>query len=276
MIVFRRPSFFCKGLYLFILESDKNKSTSLPDCSSYPRQLLWTKTEVTGYFYKKTWRHLQCQEPTEDSYRTCLNGKHVILTGDSTTRDWFRYLKKKFDCNLVTQKWTSSKWYKRTSCDSKINKLKIEWVPHAMPFFGDYEFIEIHSISKVLEGIDNKTETVVLIHMYFHLVFYHYSVFKQRMQTISKAVARAIEKNERVTVLIKGPSTCKQLDREYVNDYYGYVYKDIIREAFKDLYDKVVFLDMQEMTTAKRTPDIHPPPDEVREAVHQMLDYVCD
>ena len=259
-----------------IVDSVEKKRISLPDCNSYPRELLWNKTGVMGYFYNNKWRHLHCQGPIEESYRTCLNEKNVILTGDSTTRAWFLYLMQKFDCKLKTQKWTGPKWYKRSICESTTNNLRLEWVPHAMPFFGHYAFSDIHSISNVLEDIDNTTETVVLIHMYYHLVGYHHSVFKERMQIISKGVDKLITKNKKVTVLIKGPSTCKHQDSEYVNDYFGYIYNDIIHETFRGMYDKIVFLDMQDMTIAKKTPGIHPPADEVREAVHQMLNYVCE
>ena len=145
-----------------------------------------------------------------------------------------------------------------------------------MPFFGHAIFSDIYSIPRILDTIDNKTETVVLVHMFFHLIAYHHSVFQDRMQIISKSVASLLERNKKVTVLIKGPSTTKNKYNEHFNDYFGYIYKDIMYETFREMHDKIVYLDMKDMTVAKATVDIHPPTEDVREAVYQMLDYVCE
>ena len=231
---------------------------------------------MKGYFLGNKWHHIHCKDSTEESHRICLRGKHIIITGDSTTRAWYVHLMNQIDCNLTTPKWIGQKRYTRSICESKSKKLRIEWVPHAMPFTGYESFNDIHSIPKVLEGIDNTTETVILIHMYYHLVSFHHSIFKQRMSIISKSVARLIKVNRHVTVFIKGPASCHQkCNNEYVNDYYGHIYNDIIYQAFSGLHDKVIFLNMRDMTIAKKTPDIHPPDDEVREAVHQIFDYLC-
>ena len=164
---------------LFV-ESTDIKSISLPDCSSYPRERLWNDSEVKGYFNNNKWHHIHCKGSSEGRHRTCLNGKRVILTGDSTTRQWFLHLMQALNCKLTTPKWTSKKWYTWSICESKSNKLRIEWVPHAMPFAGYISFSDIHSIPEVLEGIENTTETVVLIHMYAHFVSFHHSIFKQQ------------------------------------------------------------------------------------------------
>ena len=77
--------------------------------------------------------------------------------------------------------------------------------------------------------------------------------------------------------LIKGPHTYKIPDsRCYrLNDYFEYVYKDIMRKEFEGLHDKIVFMDQADMTTAKGLVDNHPPEDVVKEAVFQIFDYLC-
>ena len=77
--------------------------------------------------------------------------------------------------------------------------------------------------------------------------------------------------------MIKGPHTYKipDLRGNRLNDYFGYVYKDIMFKAFEGLHDKIVFMDQADMTTAKGLVKNHPPEDVVKEAVFQMFDYIC-
>ena len=65
---------------------------NLSSCYSYPKQLLWNRPEPTGFFYNNEWHLLHCQQPNRSDYTQCLRGKHLMISGDSTTRQWYSFL----------------------------------------------------------------------------------------------------------------------------------------------------------------------------------------
>ena len=90
------------------------------------------------------------------------------------------------------------------------------------------------------------------------------------MNTIGRSVKHLVSRNKNAIVLIKGPHTFYN-----VFAYQYYMYRAIIKDAFKDLYDKVVFMEQGEMTIAKKVMEVHPVISCVREAVRQLIGYSC-
>ena len=111
---------------------------------------------------------------------------------------------------------------------------------------------------------------VIVVHMFSHLKHYRSEIFQERMNAISSSVGRLLVRNKNVRVLVKGPHT-------YFNTfaYKYYMYRAIIKDAFKDLYDRVVFMEQGDMTLAKHNRYSHPDIDTVREAVRQLLGFIC-
>ena len=146
---------------------------------------------------------------------------------------------------------------------------------HAQPFFPrdnwDPSQYGRHSLVSYLSDIEDADEDlVIVIHMFSHTLNYRTEIFQDRMNAISSSVRRLLDRNNKVRVLLKGPHTYK-----YIATYKYYMYRKIMKETFKDLYDKVVFMEQGDMTVAKNSKSIHPENDIVREAVRQMIGYVC-
>ena len=241
--------------------------------------MLWNKVEPTGFFYNNTWHLLHCQSPGYSVYRQCLNRTRLMISGDSTSRQWYKFFQKNLQCEQITEKWTTEKWHRKSICIVPAINFTLEWLPHAQPFFPGEEWdnqkFGIYSIAKNIDSLQySSTKTYFVIHMHMHMTAFHHSIFRDRMKRISKSVRDLLKINKNVTFLIKGPHTynrAKQLD-----DYYGYIYKDIMFQEFQGLHDKVVFMDQKDMTIAKALIRNHPRKDVVRGAVFQMLDYICE
>ena len=90
------------------------------------------------------------------------------------------------------------------------------------------------------------------------------------MNAISSSARRLLGENNNVRILVKGPHTFNN-----ILAYKYCMYRSIVKEAFKDLYDRVVFMEQGDMTIAKNNKYIHPDIGIVREAVRQLLGFIC-
>ena len=246
----------------------------LTACSSVPKRHTWSEETLTGFFYNNKWFPQYCTIPEKMNIRKCLKDKRLILFGDSTIRHWYKHLMEDFACVAVTEYWTKEKWHKRSSCEIKRMNFTMEWIPHAQPFHvglkWDTKRYTTHSIASQIDGLANNANVIVVIHMFSHVSAYHHSVFRDRMRIISKSVHRFLRRNKNAHIFIKSPHTHK-----HIGSFFGYVYRDIIQEEFKDLQDDIVYLNQADMTIAKINVDVHPPMDIVAAAVKQMLGFVC-
>ena len=254
---------------------------SLPACSLYPRELLWQRAEPTGYFYNDTWYLNHCKGLDPTAYTRCLRNTTLLLSGDSTTREWYTFLYDYLKCVPITEQWTDVKWKRKSICYVPALNFTLEWIPHAQPcFIGEVwaKDKEIFSIPRDMEELDSDARVIFVIHLFLHIGTYHPSVFRERMRRISNSAKRLLERNKHVHILIKGPHTYLHIEHgtsKQLNDYFGYIFRDIMYEEFRDLRDKVVYMDQKDMTISKNTYHRHPPTSVVRQCVFQMFDYVC-
>ena len=251
----------------------------LPQCQSYPTQLLWKRAETTGFFYNDTWNMVHCKGVDESAYNICLSNTSLVMLGDSTMRQWYAFLERYLECNRITKTWTYDKWHKWSACSKPWLNFTMQWIPHSQPSFMGRSFDtkkKFSSISRYMEQIRNNTNVILVINIYAHFIGYHHSIFRKRMRIISSSMRKLLERNKNVKVLIKGPHTyvSKAFDGG-LGDYYGFVYRDIMFEELSGLHDKVIYMDQKDITVARAGKDSHPPVEIVRASIYQMLNYIC-
>ena len=248
----------------------------------YPKQHLWTSKATSGYFYNNTWNLYYCKRASQKYVKQCIQNTRLLLTGDSTTLAWYEFLRDQLNCSQTSGRWPKEKWHKRNVCIISSINFTMEWLPHGQPFFGGTKWHTFRytttPISKYISEIGSDINTIIVIHLYIHFTAYHHSVFRDRVRLISKSVRELFQRNKNAKVIIKGPHTYlnTSLGSDCLNDYYGYVYRDILAEEFKGLHDKIIYMDQKDMTIAKDITSHHPPKEVVREAVHQMFSYLCE
>ena len=266
----------CKVLY--IIAGQMRERNNLPECISYSKHLLWSADSGTGFFYKNKWYLRHCQGPGESKYSQCLKDTHLMLSGDSTTRQWYSYILENFSCQQVSEKWTQKKWKKRSRCVIPSLNFTMDWLPHTLPIVDKgMEYKAIHSIATFLDEIRNNQKAVFVIHMYAHLLYFHSSVFLNRIREISKSAKHLLDRNKLTKLLIKAPHTFVRNDGLFsgLNDYFGFTYNDILFNEFQGLHDKIVYMNEKDMTISKAIQDLHPPEEVVRASVYQLFDYIC-
>lgn len=219
-----------------------------------------------------------CRLATHTPYIDCLRGKKLLIFGDSTTRQWYlEVLKYVPNCHLTTEPWTKSNWQKFTECLDSTNNITIQWIPHSFSFYygprGSWNIQDMKTIPGVIDEVHDDDDVIIVIHMFLHALRYHEDVFRMRMVTIRQSVERLLLRNPTAVVTIKGPHAYVYMYS--LDDFYGYVYRDILFDVFKGLHDRVVYLDYREMCIAKCILDRHPPDDVIREMVRLLLGFSC-
>ena len=143
----------------------------LPACSAVPKRETWIPQNTSGSFYKGQWQPLFCNLPRDDQYRECLRGKHFRFFGDSTIRQWYKYMMEYLDCKQVTEKWSERAWHKRTLCYSSAMNFTAEWIPHGQPLFvGDHwdtRWYTSHPIYAYLNEVSENSKLVLVIHILY-------------------------------------------------------------------------------------------------------------
>lgn len=91
------------------------------------------------------------------------------------------------------------------------------------------------------------------------------------MRSLKELIVRA----PRVSVAIKGPHHFSFRDRKTLGGMWGPIYDHILKAEFKDLYHKVWFLDVWDMTVARESRDVHPSSSIVKSMVNMFVDFVC-
>ena len=246
----------------------------LPDCSSVPKRETWVQQKPSGFFYQGRWHLHFCNLPRDNKYEECLKGKHFLIFGDSTSRQWYEYLREHFNCSQVTEKWTEKAWHKRTLCTSVAMNFTAHWIPRAQPFFAGDQWqtkkYTTHPIAVYLDETLDTSKLIIVIHLFSHISYYRSEIYRDRMKAISRSSRHLLDNNKDVIILVKGPHTFM-----YLHSYKYYMYRAILKEEFKELYDRVVFMEQGDMTIAKGNTNHHPAFDILKEAIRQLVGYIC-
>ena len=118
----------------------------------------------------------------------------------------------------------------------------------------------------------------MLIHLYLHFAFVHTHTFGAHVREVARGVRDLLLRNPSVKVAIRGPHALIWDAAVYrkihiQGDYYGEACLRIFRQEFRDLLDRVFYLNVWDMTIANQNNDLHPGP--IREITKLFLGHVC-
>ncbi|WAR17503.1 NXPE4-like protein, partial [Mya arenaria] len=223
-----------------------------------------------------------CGRPriTRDRIPECIRHKSMYLLGDSTLRHWYEhYVLKILECKPTSEDWTKEKWHKPATCRNDKLNFSAGWFPHAQPFSAgnDENSYTLYSIARHIDDIPDNEEPLVVVHLFLHMVPYHHSVFQTKMELIRNSVVRLLRRNPNAKVFIKAPHTYlnSPAGRVRLNDFFGYLYTNILYKIFRGFHDKIVFLNNRDSSESLRLEWNHPPPYVVQAMVEQLFSYAC-
>ncbi|XP_021351293.1 NXPE family member 4-like [Mizuhopecten yessoensis] len=255
-------------------------SRSVMSCHDLPKASTWTEAVPTGFYYKRKWNFVNCRsrlKRTEWSYLQCLKGRHLLIIGDSNTRNFVAYLRVILKLSFYPNEVPLGPYVHFVFGHNRPYNVSMSWFPHEHPFFNS-QYLTIKSMQSVanrLNNVGSHNNSIILIHIWAHFVRIPPFVFRQHIRGISNSARSLLRRSPEVSIYIKGPHAI--LDRESVapSDYLQRVHKQIWFEEFQHLQEKVTFLNMWDITGGTENQYIHPDDDLVTDMVHNFMSYAC-
>ena len=245
----------------------------------------WKLLGPRGHFSEKTWipfDHNISREPIKgENLLKCLKDTSIYLNGDSNLRIFFEELYKRMpSCKLTAGK-VHAKWHHPLACHDSTYNISVAWQIHGLPWHGGgREWCARTDYKHVVDTLDNIPATgkhVVMYNPNIHYTHDHYSMLAAQVRAARLAMERALTRNPNVQLIMRGPHQANKKDAPLVGgDLVAPVFEQIIRDEFKNLQDKVLYISPWDMTIAIWSGSYHPT-EFVNDAIcDTFLDFLCN
>ncbi|XP_078681521.1 NXPE family member 3-like isoform X3 [Branchiostoma floridae x Branchiostoma belcheri] len=253
---------------------NKIEETTLPLCApGLP------ETPSEGYWFNGTWYSLKCQSRKFPSVRSvfgCLQNKSVLFFGDSTIRQWWKFLK-----DLPKLHHTGSVVYHAAAVHGKYNttlEFTFQHFPrNAVNDKIKLQFKILRYLAEEIDGIKGGPNVVLVLGLWGHYTAEPIETFRSRLYGIRYAIERLHSRYPDTKVIWRTSNT-RDHSRWFHflenSDWYAY---QLLREAKKILKGlNIAIIDVWEMTSCMwHDPIMHVPEDVVRNQVDLLLSYIC-
>ena len=104
------------------------------------------------------------------------------------------------------------------------------------------------------------------------------NIAHNRLLKLRAAIERASSRNKEVFIAFRGPHIIAvewAENHSLGGDVQSLFYHELIKEVFRDLKDRVIFLDGWKMSIAIENTQVHPSDDIPRAMVNTLLSYIC-
>ncbi|OWF42773.1 NXPE family member 3 [Mizuhopecten yessoensis] len=263
------------------LSEDQCLQSDMTPCHKRPKRDTWRETSPSGFYYQGRWRTLQCSNkldhPVSRSYVNCLRGCHVLLIGDSNLRSWFIHINHMLNMTITTEK-INIKWYTTLEAENVKLNASLALAVHANPFYGGYNALpktSVQSVAWQLDQVNTTRHIVVVIHMYLHLARTIPDEYRAHVKEAKRGIDRLFKRAPNAAVFIKGPHGVTTSSFQAPVDFIRKIQEQILFEEFKNIIDKVVFLNQWDMTAGSASIPIHTNKDHLNNMVDLFLSYFC-
>ncbi|XP_033733102.1 NXPE family member 3-like [Pecten maximus] len=250
-----------------VLTGSGNTGESDIPCHDVSSYLTWHTSNPTGYFYNDTWRSLICKPSISwkyESYDKCLKNRPVLITGDSTTRNWYVPLTKLLNLTISDGRHEikDAAWQKFAEAENNEKALSLYWTPHEIPFYGSERTEQnknnFRSIASRIDDLPGQKSVILILHWYAHLARTTPQQYREHVTSAKLAVVRLLKRSPDSKILVKGPHSYTHDYFVEPFDYTSRIYIQILYEEFKDLQHRVYFIDQWDATIANENFNIHP------------------
>ncbi|XP_019634595.1 PREDICTED: uncharacterized protein LOC109477686 [Branchiostoma belcheri] len=235
------------------------------------------ETPSEGYWFNGTWYSLKCQSRKFPSVRSvfgCLQNKSVLFFGDSTIRQWWKFL-----MNLPKLPQTGRAAYHAAAVYGIYNTT-LEFTFHHFPRNNDQinlQFKMHHYLAERIDGIKGGPNAVLVLGLWGHYTAEHIETFRSRLYGIRYAIERLHSRYPDTKVIWRTSNT-RDHHRWFHfvenSDWYAYQLLLEAKKIFKGL--NIAIIDVWEMTSCMwHDPVMHAPEDVVRNQVDLLLSYIC-
>ncbi|XP_078585240.1 NXPE family member 3-like isoform X2 [Branchiostoma floridae x Branchiostoma japonicum] len=231
----------------------------------------------SGYYRNGQWVSRVCQGPRLSSaldWKKCLQNSSLDLLGDSTTRQWYYFLKKYMQMKGKKSPYLLSQTAGPLYANEEEWNITSRYQSHGPPIntFAWVNASVLSNLVRIIDEIDGPNH-VVVVTVGFHFNSQPLVDYVTRIRTVRAAILRLLDRQPDTSVVIKPPNTAGSHILN-VDDWPSFQMYLILKEMFTGL--PVVFVDAWEMTDCQFGKDTtHPSDDVVREEMLYMLSYIC-
>ncbi|XP_059140774.1 NXPE family member 2-like [Physella acuta] len=255
----------------------KRNLPDLPPCRKSNKRITWIEKYPKGLWTPgNIWTSLVCK--TEDVITSrwtlnCLRDTNVWIFGDSNARLAY------FTLNYLTQCIKSEGgWPLKGRCYVPEYNITINLIPHEPPRYSLFRRSDnFTGVPDFIQTLPANEKHVLIIHYYLHFTPAHLSVLSLRMRKLRTALEVLFAKNPNILVGLRGPHIVSLYYPNHAvgGDPLGPQFLELIRKRLRGLEDKVVFLDLWEMSIGIENLDYHPPQYLSREMIKFFLSFQC-
>ncbi|XP_069128396.1 NXPE family member 3-like [Argopecten irradians] len=262
-LIFRRYRYMKKSI-TFVDVSKRIVTARHPQvsCRDITRTVTWHTTNPTGYFYNGQWQSLICKSIIQweyTHYLKCLKNHPVLMTGDSTTRNWFVPLARLLRLNITDGRLEIKDKALHTFAEATTEGLYLSWAPHEIPFYSlEQNKDNFRSVASRIDALPSNKSAIVILHWFGHLTRTTPQQYRDHVRSAKEAVLRLLERSPNSDIFIKGPHSFTYDIFLEPFDYISEVYKQILYEEFRDLHHSVYFIDQWDATVGNENVNIHP------------------
>ncbi|XP_071084174.1 NXPE family member 4-like [Haliotis cracherodii] len=274
----KEKDIFRQNISVNISRGPENQSSlsSTTPCKAVSPSDTWRNEAPSGFFYKDAWIPRLCAMTvpiTETAYSACLKNRSLWISGDSTSMQIMTEMN-----NVLRVVPAVTRTHEPKIIRHPHYNYSIHWNAHEFPYFPGllhYPKAYIKPESHHFDKIPNDSRDIIVLYLNTHFILVHPDVFRRHVRKLVSRTRALTQRAPNVVIAVRGPHAYfKQMYQEMYS-YWGLVFRDILHEEFRPLYDRVIFLDFWDMSVALGLPDFHPSPAIVRTMTQSMMGYIC-
>ena len=194
-------------------------------------------------------------------------------------RQLFEAFQSRFKCITVANVAFAHK-HRSNMCHNSAMNLTVTLDLPPLPFCTTKNPHEkFKSFAERMRNIDSHEKVLVVLHMFTHTLNYHSHVYLHSIKAMKSGVLELLKQHPRAVVVIKGPHAFafSQVSSHVIRQPDAYVepYTQFLKEEFKDLHERVVYLNALDITIATEQWDIHSQDFVVHDLVNRLFYFYC-
>lgn len=267
----------------FVRTTKAGELKNVRSCAKVPRNITWDMTSRPQGFWnehpKWVWTSLMCKTSRFNGQvlLQCLKNAVVYVIGDSNANRIYTSLVERTRAKFTRP----GLWPRSAEAKNMKWNITIKFYPHDYPLYLGLKWeplLQYGSVEQIIERIPSTGRHLVILHYYLHLVPFHLTVMKSRLEAAFKAIARLLKRNADARVAFRGPHVACEgwgTNPSIGGDPLAKQYLGLISTVFKNLENEVLFLDGWEMTLALESIDYHPDNIVPNEMINTFLSFLC-
>ncbi|OCT77296.1 NXPE family member 3 isoform X2 [Xenopus laevis] len=233
--------------------------------------------DPSGFYYQDFWQSRVCRNrafPSPSAVTQCLTGKAIYLFGDSTAKQWWKYLidfiPSLLEINLY-EELPAALPGPLVAVDTE-HKIGLHWQGHHIALtLATSVNQDLHFIATELDQLGG-AGLVVVINCLAHYVLYPVKVYVNKLRKIRESVLLLMKRSPLSKVFIKSGNTGYKYI--YGSDWLSLQLDLVMRAMFSEL--PVTILDNWQMTTCHYLhQDLHPAPVIIKNEIDLLLSFIC-